>query len=347
MRGRRYHVRLGVCIAGIVFLKSAPVSAAPAGTDCVRVELPSDLPAREAWTERLEQEIRTVTAGQNSSCIDVEVFSQTDRPDLLVVRVRFDRLTREALLNGCEVSPAQRPRTGALLAGGLLRQLLIDRAARQLKAEANRTASPPKNTEKKKGAPRDARSRPPRANSSDRLEDKQTPTSPWSAFGIVGASLFIDSVTAVAQAELGLKREFSLSLPLRISIGLLGNGTRASDKRGQVRLGGLGLRGGPEIGLYRGPSVALWICPSAAFMALSLSTDPAEGYRSTHSYRAVVTSELRLLAEYSLARRHRICAAVDVGIAPRFLRVQIASHTLLAYEGLFVGCNLGYRAAFL
>jgi hypothetical protein len=56
---------------------------------------------------------------------------------------------------------------------------------------------------------------------------------------------------------------------------------------------------------------------------------------------------VRVLTEYSITRRQRLCATVGVGFTPKYLRVQIAQHTLLSYQGLYIGCSFGYGAAFL
>jgi hypothetical protein len=256
-------------------------------------------------------------------------------------------LEREVLFNASEVMAAQRPRTGALLAAGLLRQLLLDQNARQLEANAKHAPDSTAATKSKVRPSQSADSRLAPVKARARRADATEPRSSWSLLGMVGANYFFNSDTPLIQAEFGAQRALSLPIPTRLSASLLGNITRASDTRGTVWLGGVGLRAGPEIGLWRSARLAQWIAPSAAIMALALSTQPSEGYRSTRSYRAVVIADLRVLTEYLLTGRHRLCGTIEAGITPHYLRVQIAKHTLLAYQGLYFGFSLGYSAALL
>jgi hypothetical protein len=121
--------QLRLATLGLCWLTTAPLYAAPPA--CVEIALPAKLPARASWKSLLSQETRSLLETGAGACAEIDVQEEDDERGALTLQVGWLGRTRRLPLALNDVPLAERPRAAALLARGLLQQLLQEESAVQ------------------------------------------------------------------------------------------------------------------------------------------------------------------------------------------------------------------------
>lgn len=180
---------------------SMPRHARAEAPACVDLVLPEALAAHDSWRSLLEQEAKPLAAAQGGSCARIAVLLAPGSREANALQVSWDTQLRTIPLVLGDLPAAQRPRAAALLARGMLQQLVHasdaaerERAAAKLAAQsasqaATREASSPAGnrtgnaSERSRADAPAARTAAISASSSDRRSDAgqvaaEAPTKP-------------------------------------------------------------------------------------------------------------------------------------------------------------------------
>ncbi|HEX6239721.1 MAG TPA: hypothetical protein VFZ61_02460 [Polyangiales bacterium] len=98
---------------------------------CVEVVLPESLPEQQTWRSLLLQETKALLAGEAGECASVELSAEQDG-SLLMLQVSWAGSARTQPLALAELGAAERARATALLARGMLQQVIEQRQRESL-----------------------------------------------------------------------------------------------------------------------------------------------------------------------------------------------------------------------
>jgi hypothetical protein len=364
-RALRSAVGLAACwLSGLV---PAPLRAeAPA---CIELSLPAQLPARAAWMSLLQQETKSLLEDGAHGCAQIEVFEDPSEGAALSLQVAWLGRARMAPLTLGEVPPREHARAAALIARGLLQQLLQESVtpsptlpaappsgaathsddretqssqpkpkAKQPKL-AERQATPPKAPPASALLPTSAGPRPLERDIELPPRTRRTRTA-WSGSVLGGSAVVLSSLTALVHVELGAQRSF-LPQHTRLALALTGVFAPTRAYSGTVRLGGPGLRGAVDFLLVTNRLRRVWLGAGASAMELVLGRRVAEQPDTVHSYHTVVAVDLRASFEIAVSPDAYFLIVLEASYPLRYLKVRRETQELLAYAGPMIGLRLG------
>jgi hypothetical protein len=173
MKPRTCAVRLVALLPLLGGWALSPSRSAADAPGCVELVLPEALGSRESWRSLLQQELKPLATAPGASCAQIAVLLAPGAREPNALQVSWDTQLRTIALALGDLPAAQRPRAAALLARGVLQQLVHasdagarERAAAMLAAQSSEHVP--------SGAPElsvpRGRSAPPSERNSTRLE---------------------------------------------------------------------------------------------------------------------------------------------------------------------------------
>jgi hypothetical protein len=351
---------LGIVLAG------ARAEAQP--PSCVELTLPEQLPMRASWQALLRQETRPLLTDEAGACAQIEVLGGDAADRSLTLQVSWSGVSRVLPLALDDVPEAQRPRAAALLAHGLLQQLLGEPREPAVDATEAAQREPAAGTQPSKPtlpawdqspdgpssasqltpprpAPRRAKRTPwddfqwqPGSDKRDQFQGPaRRPGSPWSGAAFSGGGVALMSATALIQLELAAQRRFDLA-GMRLGLALLGLFAPS-----RIFAGGPGARGSLDFHVVQSRYVRLWLGPGFSLAALLLNaySETSDSSYQVRSARAVAAADVRASLDIAVSRQACLTVALELGYPLRYLRVVSGEEVVLAYQGPLLALRLG------
>jgi hypothetical protein len=339
-----------------MWLAAARAHAEPPA--CVELALPEQLPQRAAWNTLLLQETRPLLAGEGGPCAQIEV-QENDAGDARALQVSWAGASRVLPLMLEDLPEGQRPRAAALLAHGLLQQLVGEPPAETAPAppapltndesalpawdqatdspSSASQLSPPRPTPRRsKRTPWDDYRWQPGPEARDQFASPaRRHGSRWSGAASSGGGLALTSLTPLLQLELAAQRQLDVAR-MRLGIGLL-----ALLSPSRVFVGGPGARGSVDFLVTQSRYARLWLGPGFSFTVLVLQVYDNESLYSTNMVRSVAAADVRASVDIAVSRRAYLTLALEFAYPLRYLRVISGDETLFAYAGPLLGLRVG------
>lgn len=343
---------------------STTSAAQAARPGCVELTIPGQLPMGASWHNLVQQETRALLDEQTSACAHLEVVEEAGAGAApLLLQVDWAGSVRAMPLDLSGLAEAERPRAAALLARGLLQQVIAEHDG-QPEAPAptgeaaptepdglpswDRTEAARPSSASQLTPPRPGTTTPPRKRSAwddyawqpiakrdDRFAapERTERTSPWSGSLLGGSAVALDSLTPMFQLELGVQR--LVGVPYA-RVGLAAHGVYSPM---EVTAGGPGLRTAIDFRLLHYAPLRLWLGPGLSFTQLLILTNGAD-YSARYT-STIAGVDARATLELAVSRRAFLTLALELAYALRYLRVVTADQTVFAYEGLLLALRVG------